>query len=92
MKTDQMFFNKANKKVKCFICNKIGHFAKDCRVKKSVKCFNCNKFVHCAKDCKYPRQTYEKDILNAVKEKERDKQFIFNIIDTKAICKDNLVY
>ena len=81
----KLFFNKANKKVKCFSCNKIGHVAKYCRVKKSVKCFKCNKFGNCAKDCKCTRQNKEKeDSLNAVKEKERDKQFIFNTIDTKA--------
>ena len=28
--TDQMFFNKENKKVKCFSCNKIVHIEKDC--------------------------------------------------------------
>ena len=41
-----------------------------------------------AKYCKCPRQKKEKDdSLNAVKEKERDKQFILNTIDTKADSK-----
>jgi len=42
---------------KCFRCNKVGHFSKDCKVKtnqnnKQVRYFRCNKIDHIEKSCR----------------------------------------
>jgi len=51
----EVAFKTASKK--CFRCNKVGHFSKDCRVKtnqnnKHVRCFWCNKIGHIEKSCR----------------------------------------
>uniref|UniRef100_A0A0K0FW93 CCHC-type domain-containing protein n=1 Tax=Strongyloides venezuelensis TaxID=75913 RepID=A0A0K0FW93_STRVS len=44
-------FNKVNKNVKCFCCNKPGHLKKNCRLK-GKRCEKCKKFGHIKAACK----------------------------------------
>jgi hypothetical protein len=36
--------------VRCYRCNRNGHFARDCR-ESADRCYKCNKSGHLAKDC-----------------------------------------
>ena len=57
-KTESVFFNKERK---CFNCRKMGHIAKECRLKRNIheqtmaspmKCFKCGERGHIAKFCR----------------------------------------
>ena len=37
--------------VKCYNCQKFGHFAKDCFANKVDECYSCHKKGHLARDC-----------------------------------------
>ena len=40
-----------NSGVRCYNCQKFGHFAKDCYSQKLDECYSCHKGGHMAKDC-----------------------------------------
>lgn len=57
---------------KCFKCNKMRHFANDCRSKtntsnKQICCFQCNKVGHIKKSCKEKFQTKAKKVCSICK-------------------------
>jgi len=68
---------------KCFKCNKVGHFSKDCRVKtnqnnKYVRCFRCNKIGHIEKSCREKPQSKNTDSCSICKKTNHtDKNCFF---------------
>jgi len=77
----EVAFKTASKK--CFRCNKVGHFSKDCRVKtnqnnKHVRCFRCNKIGHIEKSCKEKPQSKNTDSCSMCKKTNHtDKNCFF---------------
>src|SRR4051794_11980770 len=37
--------------IRCFNCNKMGHFKNDCKEKKQIQYFNCQEVGHKSPDC-----------------------------------------
>ncbi|MCG8049022.1 MAG: hypothetical protein JAY66_25635 [Candidatus Thiodiazotropha taylori] len=70
--TEPMEVDHARPKLRCFVCNKKGHKAKDCRSRQhnvnsvrsssgtqssTLRCWNCNKLGHIARRCRAKRNT-----------------------------------
>ena len=64
-----------SKPVKCYNCNKFGHFAKDCRLRKPVQCHRCGELNHVAKSCKASADKVKRfESKSASKDKAKDAQ------------------
>lgn len=73
-------FNVINKK--CHKCNKLGHLAKDCRLRsktfdKEIRCFKCNKTGHMAKTCSVKQTKSGKTCNICKKNNHEDKDCFF---------------
>ena len=79
-KTESVFFNKERK---CFNCQKIGHIAKECRLKKTtheqtkaspIKCFKCGEHGHIAKFCRKQQKPEKKFVSQNRRTNQRASQ------------------
>ena len=77
-KNDSIFYNKERK---CFNCQKVGHIAKECRLKKAnieqirgqpIKCFKCGEQGHISKFCR--KQKPEKKFVSQSRKFSQNNQ------------------
>ena len=84
--------------VKCYFCNKEGHFAKDCEKLAKAKCFGCNGVGHTSKYCtnksasKYRSSTFfemskKREGINAASWRKQVAKIDAQSADKKPRCK-----
>ena len=82
-KTESVFFDREQK---CFNCQKMGHIAKECRLKKTtheqtkaspMKCFKCGEHGHIAKFCRKQQKPEKKFVSQSRRTNQRGSQNLF---------------
>ena len=84
----QEFHKNSEKILRCFNCNKIGHFANKCKLPriKDVKCFNCNEHGHYASDCTKPNRRRKEETANMALSKNMEFALQTNISKNSKNC------
>lgn len=57
--------------MKCFECQKLGHYASECR--SHVKCYECQKYGYYASDCRNKKKKEEANLVQAREDDEPTK-------------------